>query len=877
MSVHNNGPRDTLTATYGPMYVVFPRMASTPVVYYEGNPTNLRRVLYDTYDGLANSGQVPGQQDRNHVMKVWTPQGLKPMIPNPSEGRQFPSFASYKAHLVDIAATQSRRTAGFHVTLDEGYPTDYRIQLAGHEYNVHIKFPNPFREMLEEQGIWIMPASMSAKIKPQHIRFKNNAPYTEWQTLSDSGFCFNRFHVNEEHSSRIHVRYKIKTQEGGPFKPKLALEAIITPPGAAPNGLTDEQRAFLNTSSLKTIPIWEPSDTFTWDITYPTLRGIFTLATPIPAYSDIKGPHTVPSEWTMRRIVNDLRWKTQNGDNHRTYNQMINYFNNPNRLYYHTPPPTLIAPEIPPHTVEFFQNNPARELPGDDKGPYDDSDYHPGPKNHPAFGSFPLGFETPLTASSTPSSSQSSGSGSSQGSGSGGSQNTNTEPKEKKTRKRKKTTETEEPPMKIVKEEKPKIEKKRKPNLGKSNKTHGITVTARGKYQTIKPNENLTQHFKETVPDMEEGGAEILANLTQSSIAQNTARCQNSIQRTIQTLFPNRPDMFRNTKPKDQLAIITKLVKAGYRQKTIIAYMANYKRIVINNGGETHPDPPELKHVMKGLQNQNHNPAAQIAYPTRKAYSLEALQLVGIRGMELVKKHKNWSPHKVALYQAVLFTLFFGRMRSAEALAKKSGEYDLLTDLLLSDVVFTKDKNGKTTHVTLHLRQAKFQEKTGALVVIPALKKKPYCAVRALKRYIKLRRLRTKDKETPLFLTEHLWTQGASKPDYTQPGLLTHSRFRKDTEAVVKQITKAHPETADLFLYLVTHSLRGGISTELQKDISLPDTIRLELGRWHSTAAANYAKDLHTANRTAFVMMDSMVKTMLQGPDTSATYAIPEK
>ena len=144
--------------------------------------------------------------------------------------------------------------------------------------------------------------------------------------------------------------------------------------------------------------------------------------------------------------------------------------------------------------------------------------------------------------------------------------------------------------------------------------------------------------------------------------------------------------------------------------------MTSYKRIVIDSGGQVYPDPPELKHIMKGLDNLAHNPAARIANNARKAYSLEALTLVGIKGVELMIKNKGWSEYKSALYRAVILTLFFGRLRSAEALGKKTDEYDLLSNLLMSDVVFTKDpQTKKITHATLHLREAKFQEETGAL------------------------------------------------------------------------------------------------------------------------------------------------------------------
>ena len=224
---------------------------------------------------------------------------------------------------------------------------------------------------------------------------------------------------------------------------------------------------------------------------------------------------------------------------------------------------------------------------------------------------------------------------------------------------------------------------------------------------------------------------------------------------------------------------------------------------------------------MTGLRNLAHNPAKKIATPSRTAYSLQSLMLVAGRGVDLLAAKGKWNEYRCKLYRCASYLLFFGRLRSGEALMKKNCEADVVAALMLSDVVFNRDKKGNITHVTIWLRQAKFMEEIGAMVVVPRLKGKPYCPVKALLQYLPLRNSRFQDNNIsnrmPLFMAQYLWKAGAARPDFSQPGFYTKQRFAKDTDEAIKELVADMPQVAALTASLRTHSLRAGLPTIMMR------------------------------------------------------------
>ena len=935
MATRNDGPTELLPRGQ-PLILVLPNTAELPSVYLNGIYTTERGYLYWTGRSLQHAGCLPEEEHPNKMLKIWTPANLKPMSPNPSFANNWTSHDHYRQYLMDNHSATQHRTAGIYIESEHGRCINYRLTIVGAKANFTVQTPQPIRTHLANHNIKNIPKMMIGSINPNHMRFKGGRDFTDWMNLHQMNIHFKKHGVPNAAHRQIYCRLRTHCRDSNCFKLKMQVEYIIVPDGESPNGLTQQQLELLDSSGARTLNLWTSSDTIKWDQTYPTQEGTFNIKTPIPVVSE-KYPETniKPSEWTLRRIAYDPYYRGRCGVNLRTYEGMISWLQNKDRTYVFGPNiPTLIMPEIPQHPEGFAQNNPVREMPGDEDGPYEDSIWSSWKNINPKFNSYTIGYNrspAPSEASTSSNSSKQRGrpalpapepmevdnetdnnqhmetegantnnqnNTNTNGSNTDGKKQNNKRPHKPtkhsgaRTKIRKNTKNqsvsrnntntantgdnqiagsTENPNTKPdanterensseadtdgnkqdnegdsnthklsvgldmnnteTEKEKPKSkprqhDRKRDIDPGKQTKTKGLITTAKGKYETQRDYTGLTQHYQDTVPNLEEGGAEILAKLTQASVAYNTAKTQRSIKNTIEKIFPDRQNMFTNNKPGDQLAIITRLVQRGYKKKTILAYIQNYESIVRDCGGTQHPKPQNLKQVIKGLTNLAHNPAEQIAYTARKAYSIEALQLVAIRGIQLIKVTKDWSPYKCALYRAVILTLFYGRLRSAEALASKSGEYDMMTELLMADVVFNRDSGNQITHVTLHLRSCKYQEQTGALVVIPKVRGKKHCPVRALWVYIKYRNEKTTDPNLPLFLTEHLWTKGASKPDTSQPGILTNTRFRKDTVAIVRELAKVYPTVSEDFQYLTNHSLRAGISTELQKLENLPESIR---------------------------------------------------
>ena len=770
----NLGPPDD-SPWSEPTVITFPSLSPYPGVHRFGFGTEDRQEVYVTNPLLSNSGMYPLSLDRRHTVKVWAPSGLEPMDNLPGHDTVWNSFEQYRSHLK--AVNGNNKTAGIFINTERGRCVDYRIAITGKIRKLTVPIPDAIVDLMRLNGCSTFPTHLNGMINPNNIRFQTSRNFTDWMNLEQLGLNAVKTQIPNPVLERIHARFAMKSPTNKNFQLHLTAEFVVTPRDLAPNGLTDNLKDVMDSSGLRTLEIWTDRETYTWDETFPILTGKFNNRTPVPVCRE-KYPETdiKPSQWTLHRICYDIFLRSRAGAKHESLQASMNWFYNSDRTYVHDLSPVLIIPQVPqpPPGYEY----PTRELPGDINGPYDGSQLRTRP-NHPAYQmQFPR-FDQDRPGRNNPEAGQSSHQAADD------------------------TT----PPA----------------DPGKSPSY--IIMNARGKYQSNRDCSGLIERFTELVPDIPESEAALLAKIMQASIADRTAKTQASIKNSIQKLFPNRPDMFRSNKPGDEIKIIAKMKAAQYKNRTIISYVSNYERIVLNSGGTVHPRLPETKHLMKGLANLDHNPAEDISKPARKAYSLESLQLVGIKGVHNMKTSNKWDEYRSSLFRAVIFTLFFGRLRTAEALGTTNKECNLLTNLLASDVVFDTNKTtGECDSVRLHLRSAKYKEKTGAIVVIPALNR-PYCPVKALIKYMKFRETITNDQQLPLFLTNKLWSKGDSKPE-NKPGIYTQSRFSRDTKAAIKLLVQQHPALSEVTEHLHNHSLRAGIPTALQLYDNIPEEIR---------------------------------------------------
>ena len=384
---------------------------------------------------------------------------------------------------------------------------------------------------------------------------------------------------------------------------------------------------------------------------------------------------------------------------------------------------------------------------------------------------------------------------------------------------------------------------------GKKVRPPALTLTARGKFSRDRDRSNLKKHFQDVVEGMSDQVADILAKVcnnnkvsyrknktnklllqvSHAGIANNTSKTHSSIKKSVLRLFPERPDFFMATQYGDQLEMVGRMLKADYKPQTVAKYLSAYTSIVADEGGKHQAAPPEMMRIKKGLRNLDHNPAKKVLEGRNRAYSVESLSFVSQRAVDLLLKNRKWTEYQAALFKATILTMFFGRLRSCEALTHHCGQADVYNSLLDSDVIFVRDNHNKITHVHLWLRNAKFQEKSGALVVIPKLDKgNPNCPVRALRKYAKLRQKVVKTKTPmPFFMTEHLWVAGSSRPNTDVPGFYTKARFSKDVNTAVKELVKYHPRLHSVYEWLVTHSLRAGLPTALMEFKNVPKELQV--------------------------------------------------
>ena len=757
---------------------------------------------------LPPNSQAP---HRAGLIKVVFPPQLRFHNNNPYAGLQFTSLADYTEYLTRHVPLEghNRRRLGLYVEVEDSCTRNHWVIIAGQPFNIQVPPPQCINTLMSNLGATKdqLPRHLKAKIEMHNIKFLLGRVYTLWEDLESIGFNFHPAAGPQTVLSKIRARFRLWVPNSPTHQyVKLILEAVILPPEMTWN---EQIRDLLETPDAPTFVLWTYSQPIPWLHTYPTASGYFAAKNPVPAVHETKPHVTTPlSEYNQRRVSYEVIREAARKNNHAQLPVHYEWLRHPTRIPIHEHPPVLFLPPIPPRQPDpppssettgstDSDDDPAVEIISDILIPLADI---PGPSTSaPPQQPAAVPDDHPLKA-----------------------------------------LEFKRPPAPSNISPKPKRPRKPAP------RPRGLIVTANGKYDKGPPINypHLTQSLQNSLPDATKSQAEILARLTMASTTNNTYRAQSSIQRTILKLFPDRPTLFADTKPGDQLVILSRLIEAGYKYNTAATYIKAYDSIVALHGGQIHPRLPQHRRILTGLHNMDHNPTAAIADKKRKAYSMEALQLVAQLGVHLMKKAKKWTDYQVTLYRATILTLFYGRLRSNEALGKTNYSYDLYTSLLSGDVLLDE----KPDTALLLLRSAKYQELQGALVAIPALNI-DNCPVKALKKYAKYRARLTDNNQLPFFLTETRWAHGDSKPTL-QAGVYTAAKFARDTKAVVAELVKHRPRLKQCMSFLVTHSLRSGVPTELQ-DKDIPKEIRLQLGRWHSSAHELYQKNAQAATDVA--------------------------
>ena len=350
------------------------------------------------------------------------------------------------------------------------------------------------------------------------------------------------------------------------------------------------------------------------------------------------------------------------------------------------------------------------------------------------------------------------------------------------------------------------------------------------KYQRdLKIDPQTTEILKASMPS--EATAEDVVNmqkLLSHSIANTTACSHKSIKKRILQVCPER-NVLRYPKNGDDALILTRLSQEkGLKTVTILYYMKVYRSLVVLEGATPWPPSLQYKQMIKGLRNRNHNPMEVVAKSHRKAYSVSSLRIVG----HAIASSKWTDMKKQAVFTPMLLA-FWGRLRLCEILNYSAFEFKRDNSFLFNDVKFMKDEEGRTEGVQLWIRHAKVPDDAGALVEIPNVDKfKDICPVRAMKKYIQLRKLHTKRADVPFFLDE-------------KTSLMTKNKFSGYIKEALRNL---EPEHQHLFEDLKGHSLRAGVPTAMQAlSPDIDPQIMQYLGRWRGCSVNLYMKDKNAA------------------------------
>ena len=701
--VPDEGPPDSQPEATSFYKITFPAdPGMLPVLYHNQDPLKqCTEGLFYSNPDLHHAALHPDSTSKEDLMKVWIVAGLQLGSRDEALIESWPHYEAYRTDIHQRAVLNTRRLAGILVTTVNGTMDHYRVVMAGLEYRTSVLSPEPITELLLSTNIITAGDSVrwSVIIRPQDILFEPNKVFSEWLPLHKAGIQAMNILIPENVLSRIFVRFRLSNRDHLVTAVKLEVEGFIIPRAPTERGKNSMRSDFkhlLDTAAAPSFIFWQHQTTTRWDITYPPLPGKFLTRWPVPAIREINPACTTrPNEFQARRLTHDIFCQASGGHCLPHLESFEEWITDPNRKYYINRTPTLIIPLLntSPEDVGDSDDfpNPDSQSPSDTGGGQQMTltplmaqllntwdirekvaSYSGGHLDAMDHKPLPLPERNSETVGSTPL---------------------------------------------------PAIN--RAPDRRHAEGKHPglkLQLTAKGKHGANRDKTGLSAKFLEDNPGISQQEADILAAVTQAGISDNTARTHKSMRKMIQNLFPDRPDIFSNNQPGDQLLIISRMLANKYKPKTVLSYISNYDRLVLDAGGTYHPKPPALPKLMTGLRNMDHNPAAHLAAPSRTAYSIHSLQLVAIKGADLMQQAGKWSAFRVALFRATCVLLFFGRLRSAEALMTNHASADILSSLLLKDVVFSQDKSGATSHVTLWLRHAKFQERsvvTTSLFVSP--------------------------------------------------------------------------------------------------------------------------------------------------------------
>ena len=339
-------------------------------------------------------------------------------------------------------------------------------------------------------------------------------------------------------------------------------------------------------------------------------------------------------------------------------------------------------------------------------------------------------------------------------------------------------------------------------------------------------------------PETAPADLDLAQKLLKSNLARNTRKHNNSVQRTLTTLIPER-DIFANPKPGDKELLTLRLMqkKPHLAASSLKQYLKSYNSILLDKGLDSPTDTHLFKRIIKGHENRNFNPREKAAQPKRQAHTTETLTLLAHALNAMGPTNGGpWQQLRVqALFTAAMIA-FWACARLSDLCGAEKNSYSTRTTLLEKDFTLMFEE-GQVTGLEIFFGSEKVPHLEGSRVQLPKIPPGPLqqlCPVSAYIRYQKLKKNLHPQASAPWLI------------DFDGQPILQRN-LTPWYDAAIEQ-TFGNTALIHILRKLRGHSFRSALPTQMQSMALTPEE-KKAMGRWLSDEAYRLYCKNKTNNR----------------------------
>ena len=339
-------------------------------------------------------------------------------------------------------------------------------------------------------------------------------------------------------------------------------------------------------------------------------------------------------------------------------------------------------------------------------------------------------------------------------------------------------------------------------------------------------------------PETAPADLDLAQTLLKSNLARNTRKHNNSVQRSLAAMIPER-DIFADPKPGDKELLALRLMqnKPHLESSSLKQYLKTYNSILLDKGWDSPTDTHLFKRILKGHENRNFNPREKAAQPKRQAHTTETLALLAHALNAMGPTNGGpWQQLRIQALFTAAMTAFWACARLSDLCGAEKTSYSTSTTLLEKDFTLMYD-NGQIIGLEIFFGSEKVPHLEGSRVQLPKIPPGPLqqlCPVAAYLRYQKLKKILRPQASAP-------WLIDSDGQPILQRNLTAWY------DAAVER-TFGSTALIHILRKLRGHSFRSALPTQMQAMALTPEEKKL-MGRWLSDEAYRLYCKNKTNNR----------------------------